>query len=59
MIADVLAQKLIDLYDTAKIPHVTFQRIKELINSLHSEYVKIKSYCNYLKEVDLKKLNLT
>ena len=46
---------MIDLYDTEKIPHVTFKRIKELINSLHSEYVKIKSYCNNLKEVSDKK----
>ena len=59
IIADVVAQKLIDLYDTAKIPHVTFKRIKELINALHSEYVKIKSYCNNLKDVsDEKKESL-
>lgn len=50
VISENVAQKVIALYVNASIPHVSFNRVVQKINTLHEEYIKIKSYLNNLKK---------
>ena len=50
VIAENVAKKVIGLYECISIPHVSFNRVMQLLRSMHKEYKKMKKYQSLTNE---------